>query len=106
MPARKPKPAQTHIRSLARAYTDQAIATISALMKNSQDERVRLAAAMALVSIGWGKPMPQQRSPEDREELQLVIRRIVVEEHQPAPQVLDLQANGRGNGHGNGNGQG
>ena len=46
-----------HLRELARNYTEEAVLTIVEIMRNkSNDPRLRLAAANAILDRGYGKP--------------------------------------------------
>ena len=53
------------LRELARSYTKEAFDVLSASMR-SDDERVAVAAAEAILSRGWGKA-PQSVTGEDGE---------------------------------------
>ena len=44
------------LAELARSYTAEAIGTLVELMRHGKDDRVRGAAAQALLERGWGKP--------------------------------------------------
>lgn len=44
------------LRALAAEYTDEAIAGIADLARSCEDPKVRLAAYLALLDRGWGKP--------------------------------------------------
>jgi len=46
------------VRTLARAYAAEAIGRLVQLMRTAEDERVRLAAAEALLTRGFGRPEP------------------------------------------------
>ncbi|MGB9880386.1 MAG: DUF5681 domain-containing protein [Anaerolineae bacterium] len=54
-PGGRPK-AEGHVRELARSYTEEAIRTLAELMRTAKNERVRCAAAEALLDRAWGKP--------------------------------------------------
>lgn len=51
-----PKKVPADVGSLARAYTKSAISTLGTLSVNAENESVRQAAAVSLLSFGWGKP--------------------------------------------------
>ena len=44
------------LRDLARTYTEEAFETIVTLMRETKDERLRLACANAILDRGHGKP--------------------------------------------------
>ncbi len=44
------------VETLARAYTAEAIETLVEMMRNSESDKVRIAAATALLNRGWGMP--------------------------------------------------
>jgi hypothetical protein len=44
------------LRDLARTYTEKAFETIVTLMRETKDERLRLACANAILDRGHGKP--------------------------------------------------
>ncbi len=46
----------TEIRSLARSHTDTAISALAGIAQNGQSESARVAAAVAILDRGWGKP--------------------------------------------------
>lgn len=47
----------TDIRSLARGSTELALKTLAGVASNGQSESARVAAAVALLDRGWGKPV-------------------------------------------------
>ena len=52
------------VAETARSYTREAIDTLVDIMRNGNDERVRGAAATALLDRGWGKPKVEVVSDE------------------------------------------
>ena len=44
------------IRDLAQALTEEALETLRSIMKGSEDDRARVAAANAILDRGYGKP--------------------------------------------------
>lgn len=48
-----------NLRRLVRVHTEDAINTIVEIMKNSEDEGARLAAAKDILDRGWGRPANQ-----------------------------------------------
>ncbi len=47
---------QGHVRDIARAYTEVAMAELIKLMTKSKSENMRLLSASAVLERGWGKP--------------------------------------------------
>ena len=78
-PPRKPLPAKripAHIRSLCRAYTDEAVRSLAAIMRNADaPPRARIQAADILLDRGWGKPA-QPHAGEDGKDIRVTIRKI------------------------------
>ena len=73
--ARKAIPA--HIRSLCRAYTEESIRHLAAIMRQREDSAAaRVQAANVLLDRGWGKP-PQAHTGEDGKNISVTIRQIV-----------------------------
>ena len=69
--------APTDIRSLARSHTEIAIKVLAGIAKDGTNEGARVAAAVALLDRGWGKP-PQAHTGENGEgNIRVVIRHIV-----------------------------
>lgn len=69
--------APTEIRSLARSHTEIAIKVLAGIAKDGTNERARVAAAVALLDRGWGKP-PQAHTGEDgKGSIKVLIRHIV-----------------------------
>ena len=44
------------VRSLARAYTHMGVKVLAGIAENGTSEPARVAAAVALLDHGWGKP--------------------------------------------------
>ena len=44
------------VRSLARAYTHMGVKVLAGIAENGTSEPARVAAAVALLDRGWGKP--------------------------------------------------
>ena len=87
-----------YVRDLAREHTEEAIEKLVAIMRSSTKESLCLAAAEALLSRGWGRPLqpmegkfdvghasPNDHKPELRKALedakQRAIQREKAEEH-------------------------
>src|SRR4051794_40170770 len=69
--------APIEIRSLARSHTEIAIKVLAGIAKDGTNEAARVAAAVALLDRGWGKP-PQAHTGEDgKGSIQVIIRHIV-----------------------------
>jgi len=69
--------ALTEIRSYARAHSIEAIQTLAGVARNGKQEAARVAAAIALLDRGWGRP-PQTHTGEDGEgDIRVTIRHIV-----------------------------
>lgn len=59
--------APTDIRSLARQHTAAAIASLAGIATNGESETAKVAACVALLDRGWGKPTQFVAGPEDDE---------------------------------------
>lgn len=46
----------THVRELARTFTEEAVNTMADIMRFGESERARVAAAEGLLNRAWGKP--------------------------------------------------
>jgi len=67
----------TEIRSYARSHALEAIQTLAGVARNGKQEAARVAAAIALLDRGWGRP-PQTHTGEDGEgDIRVTIRHIV-----------------------------
>lgn len=55
-----PKKVPADVGSLARSYTKRSIEVLGGLQETAQNEGVRQAAAVSLLSFGWGKPKQTQ----------------------------------------------
>ena len=72
-----PKKVPADVGSLARAYTERCIRTLSGLAENAENEGVRQSASVALLSFGWGKPKQTQVvTGPDGEQLEFIVRHI------------------------------
>jgi hypothetical protein len=86
--------APTEIRSYARAHALEAIQTLAGVARNGKQEAARVAAAIALLDRGWGRP-PQTHTGEDGEgDIRVTIRHIVQAALAPP---LTIENNGRDN---------
>jgi hypothetical protein len=64
------------IKSLARGYTRTAIKTLGGISENGESEAARVAAAVALLDRGWGKPQ-QDQTHEVKGEIRVVLRKML-----------------------------
>ena len=71
-----------HVRELARSYTVEAVGTLVGLMRNSEDEQVKLKACIALIERGHGKPI-QEITGDIGKIQQIVVMNDVVKNGQP-----------------------
>jgi hypothetical protein len=68
----------TDLKSLARAYTDRCIASLGGIAENGESEAARVAASIALLDRGWGKPnQPHEAKIEGA--LEIILRDIAAE---------------------------
>lgn len=67
-PGGRPKGIEANVREFARTYTKAAIETLGAICVKGKNENARIAASVALLERGWGKPLQQvevKRTPFD-----------------------------------------
>ena len=64
------------LKSLARSYTTRAISTLGGIAEGGESEAARVAAAIALLDRGWGKPNQPHDAKVDGE-LRIVIRKLL-----------------------------
>jgi len=64
------------VRSLARAYTHMGVKVLAGIAENGTSEPARVAAAVALLDRGWGKPK-QDNSHEVKGEIRVVLREML-----------------------------
>ena len=69
--------APTDIRSLARSHTEIAIKVLAGIAKDGTNEGARVAAAVALLDRGWGKPAQAHTGENGEGNIRVVIRHIV-----------------------------
>ena len=66
----------TDIRSLCRAYTEESIRHLAAIMRQPEyPPAARVAAAIVLLDRGWGKPA-QSHVGENDKNIRVIIRQI------------------------------
>ena len=68
--------APTDIRSLARSHTNIAIKTLAGIAKDGTNEGARVAAAVALLDRGWGRPPQAHTGPDGDGEIRVIIRHL------------------------------
>jgi len=86
--------AAANIRSLARSHSTTALDTLAGIARCGESEAARVAAAIALLDRGWGRP-PQTHTGEDGEgDIRVTIRHIVQGALAPP---LTIENNGRDN---------
>lgn len=64
------------LKSLARAYTELAIDTLSGIAQSGTNEGARVTAANSLLARGWGNPETIHTGPGG-EDIKVTIRTIV-----------------------------
>jgi hypothetical protein len=69
--------APTDIRSLARSHTEIAIKVLAGIAKDGTNEGARVAAAVALLDRGWGRPAQSHTAENGEGAIKVVIRHIV-----------------------------
>ena len=76
-PPRKHLPAKripADIRSLCRSYTDEAVRSLAAIMRNGDKDATRVAAAAILLDRGWGKA---QQDGNVQGEVRVTLRKML-----------------------------
>lgn len=66
----------TAVKSLARGYTEVAIKTLGGIAKDGTSEPAKVAAAVALLDRGWGKPQ-QDNSHEVKGKIEITLRKLL-----------------------------
>ena len=64
-----------NLESLARAYTERSIQILGGIAENGESESVRVAACIALLDRGWGKP--KQDTHEIKGEVRVILRKML-----------------------------
>jgi hypothetical protein len=79
MPDGKPKKQlPLDLKSLARSYTKRAVRTLAGVSESSDSDAARVAAAVALLDRGWGRPnQPHEAKLEGS--LEIILRDIAAE---------------------------
>ena len=80
--------APTDIRSLARSHSNLAIKVLAGIAKDGTNDGARVAAAVALLDRGWGKPA-QMHSGEDGGDIRITIRKIFDDRDEEKPLLLE-----------------
>jgi hypothetical protein len=86
--------APTDIRSLARSHTSLAIKILAGIAKDGTNEGARVAAAVALLDRGWGKPA-QMHTGEDGGDIRITIRKIFEHRDEEEPLLLEHEPLGK-----------
>ena len=79
----------TYIKSLARAYTEKAIETLGGIMSQpSCPESARVAAAIALLDRGWGKPTQPIAGDDDHDAIKTVtkVENVIIDAKDGSPE--------------------
>jgi len=80
--------ASPNIRSLARAHTATAVATLAGIMRQKKaPAAARVAAASALLDRGWGKPK-QPIAGDEETPLLTEIRYVIVDAEHPGGEAV------------------
>jgi hypothetical protein len=88
--------APVEIRSLARQWTSLAINTLADIAgDNDEDASPRVAAAIALLDRGWGKPAQTHTGEDGEGDIRIVVRHIISSVRAEQPLKLVEQSNGR-----------
>ena len=66
----------TDLKSLARSHTQISIDALSGIAKNGESEAAKVAASIALLDRGWGKPN-QPHTGDGGGDIQVTIRTII-----------------------------
>jgi len=77
-----PKPKRqtpADIKSLARGYSNLSLQTLGGIAKDGKQEASRVAASIALLDRGWGKPS-QDTTHEVKGEIKVVLRKMLEDE--------------------------
>jgi hypothetical protein len=64
------------LKSLARSYTKRAVLTLAGVSESSESDAARVAASIALLDRGWGKPNQPHDAKVDGE-LRITIRKML-----------------------------
>jgi hypothetical protein len=65
----------TDIRSLARSYTELALRTLAGIAQHGTNESAQVAASVALLDRGWGKPTATIGNSDG--EIRVIVRQII-----------------------------
>ena len=94
------------VESLARSYTEKAIKVLAGIMmEETAPHRARVAAAIAILDRGWGKPKEIHEAPDGRR-LEKIVHEIVymppidtAGDARPPELTWNGNGNGRNGGH-------
>jgi hypothetical protein len=73
----------TDLKSLARSHTQISIDALSGIAKNGESEAAKVAASIALLDRGWGRPNQPHDAKLDGE-LRITIRKLLTKEEDDA----------------------
>jgi len=65
------------VRSLARSHTESCIRSLAGIAAHGESEGARIAACVALLERGWGKPAQTHTGADGDGDIQVVIRHII-----------------------------
>jgi hypothetical protein len=78
-----PKPKRlvpADIKSLARGYSDLSLRTLGGIAKDGKQEASRVAASIALLDRGWGRPT-QDTTHEVKGEIKVILRKMLEDDN-------------------------
>jgi len=64
------------IKSLARSFSEVSIQTLGGIARNGKSEASRVAASIALLDRGWGRPQ-QDQTHEIKGEIKVTLRKML-----------------------------
>lgn len=67
------------LKSLARGYTETAVKTLGGISQTGESEAARVAASIALLDRGWGKPN-QDNTHVVTGEVRVILRKMLEDE--------------------------
>jgi hypothetical protein len=73
---------------LARCHSRLAIKVLAGIAKDGTNDGARVAAAVALLDRGWGKPA-QTHTGEDDKEIRITIRQLFEHRDEEEPLLLE-----------------
>jgi hypothetical protein len=79
---------------LARSHTNLAIKVLAGIAKDGTNDGARVAAAVALLDRGWGKPA-QAHTDKDDKEISITIRQLFEHRDEEEPLLLEHEPLGK-----------